>query len=257
MRHATATVGVAVAVCSGASSWAADKPAMSVFFTVAQVDERREVDEATRNALKAKRDETHDARQALEKQLKAQLGKKREGWPPEKDEELDRAEHAEAMADADYSYRQVDLKAMNDGVKDLVRAAEGKGLQALRKDHLTVAASAAEADLVVEVLGRRNVKGLAAMGPKPVGCYLLFSVGAGGRTPAESFARVPADYRQKGRAATWKIAGPRPEKPVFVFETSNGSSGTGEFGCHGAAADTATVVIDLFIEQNYATITGR
>ena len=252
MRHAS--VGVAVAACFCASA-AADQPAMSVFFAVAQVDERKEVDESTKNALKAKRDETREARKALEKQLKDQLGKKRESWPPEKDEELYRAEQAEALADADYDYRKVELKAMNDGLKDLVRAAEGKGLQADKKEHITVAASAAEADLVVEVLGRRSVKALPTAS-KPAGCYLLFSVGAGGRTSAESFARVAADYRTKrGLFSSWKIASPRPEKPVFVFEGSNG--GGSEFGCHGAAANTAAGVIDKFVEDNYSTITGR
>lgn len=53
----------------------------------------------------------------------------------------------------------------------------------------------------------------------------------------------------------WKISSPRPEKPVFVFEGYNG--GGSEFGCHGAAANAASAVIDKFIEDNYARIAGK
>jgi hypothetical protein len=254
MRHKSG-LALAAALGCATAAWAADKPTMAVFFTVAQVEERKEVDDATKNALKAKRDQAREARKALEKQLKDQLGKKRESWPPEKDDELYRAEEAEALADAEYDYRKIDPKAMSDGLKDLIDAVHGKGLQAGKKDHIVVATSAAEADLVVEVLGRRAIKALPTQ-IKPNACYLLFSVGAGGRTAPEKFASVPPEYRMKrGLFWSWKIASPRPERPIFVFEGYNG--GTSEFGCHDGAANSASQIVDKFVEDNRPRLTGQ
>src|SRR6266705_895072 len=83
---------------------AADAPqgALGVFVTAAQVVARKDVDDATKNALKAKRDAAREARKTLGKQLKDQYGKKRETWPPEKDDELYALEEAEALARADF-----------------------------------------------------------------------------------------------------------------------------------------------------------
>jgi hypothetical protein len=249
MRHNNRWAWV-VAACFCGTAAAAEESSLAVFFTVAKVEERKEVDDATKKALRAKRDAAREARRALEKQLKDQLGKKRESWPPEKDEELYRAEEVEALADADYEYRKVDLEAMADGLKDLRRAAEGKGLQAGKKDHITLAGSAGEADLVVEVLGRRVDKQVGAKY-----CHLLFSIGPGSRMSPQSFAKVPADYRVKKWSLTaWKIASPTPERPVFVFEGRSGS-GT-ELGCHGAAANAASTVVDMFIGDNHPRLTG-
>ena len=176
-------------MCLAATLLAADGPSMSVFVTAAKVEARPEVDDATKNALKKKRDEANKARQALEKQIKEQFGKKREAWPPEKDEELYRLEEAAAVADAAYEYRKIDPKEIGDAVDDVRGAAEGKGAQAGKKDRITIASSAAEADLVVEVSARRSKKQFGAVTPSD--CWVLFSVGPGGRTsPARSSGRV-------------------------------------------------------------------
>src|SRR5688572_19965903 len=89
---------------------AADGPArpLAVYVTAAQVEARKDVDDATKSALKAKREAARDARKAAEKRLKDELGKKRETWPPEKDDELYALEEAEALARADYEYRKID-----------------------------------------------------------------------------------------------------------------------------------------------------
>jgi hypothetical protein len=139
----------------------ADGPekALRVFVTAARVEARREVDDATKKALKAKRDEAREARKGLEKQLKDELGKKRESWPPAKDEELYLLEEAEALAEADYEYRKIDPKGIADSVEDLTESIQGKGV-AGRKERIILAPSAADADLVVEVLARRSGKTL-------------------------------------------------------------------------------------------------
>jgi hypothetical protein len=234
----------------------ADGPekALRVFVTAARVEARREVDDATKKALKAKRDEAREARKGLEKQLKDELGKKRESWPPAKDEELYLLEEAEALAEADYEYRKIDPKGIADSVEDLTESIQGKGV-AGRKERIILAPSAADADLVVEVLARRSGKTLPTQ-MKPDRCFVLFTLGPGGKTEAKSFARVPSNYRpRKFGLYAWRLAGPSEGKPVFTLEAYNG--GTQEFGCHGQAANAASAAIDKFIEDNHAVVTLR
>src|SRR6188768_2777891 len=106
MTNAPAVVALCLAVAPAAGTAAP----LKVYVTAAQVQARKDVDEATRNALKARREEARDARKVLEKQLKDEYGKKREAWPAEQDEALYRLEEAEALAEADYEYRRVDPK---------------------------------------------------------------------------------------------------------------------------------------------------
>src|SRR5262245_61217264 len=168
---------------------------LKVYVTTAQVEPRKDVDEATKNALKAKRDQAREARQALEKQLKAELGKKRESWPPEKDDQLYQLEEAEALADADYEYRKIDPKGLSDSAKDVSNSFQGKGI-AGHKDRVEMVGSAAEADLVVEVAARRTGKTLPTQ-LKPDRCYILFTVGPGGKMDPKQLTKVPANYRPK------------------------------------------------------------
>jgi hypothetical protein len=250
-------IAVAVALWAGATSaGAADPPRvpLNVYVTAAKVEARKEVDDATKSALKAKRDETREARKAAEKRIKDQHGKKRESWPAEQDDELYRLEEAEALAEADYEYRRIDPKGLADSVKDITESFQGKGL-AGRKERIALVGSPGEADLVVEVAARRSGKTLPTQF-KADRCFILFTVGAGGRMSPKRFGKVPADYRLKKLGySTWKIAGPRPDKPVFYFESYNG--GGNEFGCQGAAANAASAAVDKFIEDNYAALTGK
>jgi hypothetical protein len=233
---------------------ASDGPSMSVFITARRGAGRPEVDDATKNALRKNRDDAAKARQALEKQIKAQFGKKREQWPPAKDEALYKLEQAAAMANADFEYRKIDPKEISDAVEDLRRAAQGKGVQAGKKDRITIATSAAAADLVLEVAGRRAKKQFGAVVPSD--CWVLFSIGSGGKVDAARFRKVPPTYRPKKFMMTaWKIASPSPEKPVFTFEAWNG--GGTPVGCHGAAANSAAGLIDKFIEDNHATLKAK
>lgn len=254
-KSAVVAVGWGAVLCLTATTAPAAAAPRSVFVRAAQVEARKEVDEAAKKALKDKRDAVSTARKALEKTLKAELGKKREIWPPEKDEELYRLEEAEALAAADYEYRKIDPKAIGDGVENVRDAVEGKGLSNFKKDHVTLAASAQDADLVVEVLARRSQKELGAVVPSY--CWVLFTIGPGGKTDAAAFAKIPPGYRAKRSfmSTAWKIAGPTPERPVFVFEGYNG--GGTPLGCHGAAANSAAGVIDKFIEDNASTLASK
>jgi hypothetical protein len=255
MKSIAVRVASGLVVVVGVAAAAAPPGApLHVYVAAAKVEARPEVDDATKNALKAKRDQAREARRALEKQLKDQLGKKRESWPPEKDDELYRLEEAEALADADFEYRKIDPKGLTDAVENLAGAFQGKGM-AGKKDWVALVPSAAEADIVVEVAARRAGKTLPTQ-LKADRCFLLFTVGRGEKLDAARFAKVPADYRAKKFGLyAWKIASPRPDRPVFYFESYNG--GGNEFGCHGQAANQATVLVNKFVEDNYAVLTGK
>jgi hypothetical protein len=242
---------LALAPCA---AFAAPEKPLRVFVTAAQVEARKDVDDATKKALKAKRDEARDARKDAEKRLKAELGKKRESWPPDRDEELYRLEEAEALAEADYEYRKIDPKGIADSVQDLKESIQGKGV-AGRKERIILVESAADADLLVEVQARRSGKTLPTQ-IKPDRCFVLFTVGVGDKGSAKSFGRVPANYRpRKFGLWAWRIASPNPAKPVFTFESYNG--GGEEFGCQGQAANAASAAIDKFIEDNYPILMLR
>jgi hypothetical protein len=253
-RNALMMVALSLAVSPDVARAAAAKGPLKVYVTAAQVEARKEVDDATKNALKAKRDQAREARKALEKQLKDQLGKKRESWPPERDDELYAAEEAEALAEADYEYRKIDPKGLSDSVKDVSESIEGKGI-AGRKDRVVLATSAAEADLVLEVAARRSGKSLPTQF-KPDRCFILFKVRPGAKLNPGAFSKVPANYRPKRFGMpVWTIARPKAGEPAFTFESYNG--GGNEFGCQGAAANAAAGAIDKFIEDNHAILTAR
>ncbi len=244
----------ALAAATPAAAWAAATPStMTVYVTAAQVEARKDVDDATKQALKGKRDAAKDARKAKEKELKAALGKKRDAWPPEKDDELYALEEAEALARADYEYRRLDPKGLKDSVNDIVKSFGDKG----RKEHVALASSAAEADLVLEVLARRSEKELPT-DLKASWCYVYFSLRQGGKLDAARFARVPAGYRiHKGFGwGIYKIASPSADMPGFRFETNNlrTNGAWGAFGCYGSAADAASAAVDKFAEDNMALL---
>jgi len=250
----------AVAVLLASAAWAGDHPPKALaVYVVGTGAEAREPDDAMKKALKEKRREATEARKALEKQLKDQYGKKRESWPPEKEEELYALEEAEALARADHEYRKIDPKQVVDSVNDIRKSIEGKGT-AGRKERVTLAGSEKEADLVMEVLARRAEKVLPT-DFKPSWCYVFFSIGPGGRTPPEQFGKVPAAYKiRKGFGwGIYRIAGPSATAPVFKFESNNlqTSGAWGSFGCHGSAANAAAAAVDKFVEDNYAVLTSR
>jgi hypothetical protein len=244
-------LGLGLAAGLSAMSGAADEPTRSIFITAGTF----EVAKGDEKELAAKVDAADKARKDAEKRLKEQFGKKREGWPPEKDAELYALEEAKAVANVAYAYRKIDPKKINDAIKDLTRASEGKGMQAGKKKHITLAASAAEADVLVEVLARRNETNGGALAATD--CWVLISIGAGSKTDPAKFAKIPASYRTKAGfgLTAFKISGPTKERPAFIYEGYNGN-GTA-FGCHGAAANAAASVVDKFIEDNAANLTGK
>jgi hypothetical protein len=229
-------------VCLAAPAMAAE---LGVFLTPAAVTERKKVDDATKKELKAKKDAASKARKELEKELKGQHGKKREEWPTDVDDKMVAAEEVEARANADYEYMKVETKALKDSTKDVTEEIEGL----VKNKVVTLVPSAAEADLVLQIEGRRGEKTMPTQ-LKPDRCYVLFSIGPGGKAgAAERFAKVPAWWRPR-RFGSFKVEAPKPpESTAFLFESNNGFFG-GQFGCFSGAADGVAKTLPKIIEEN-------
>jgi hypothetical protein len=203
-------------------------------------------------ALKARKDQARQLRRVVENELKERYGSSRKVWPRDRVSELYGLEQAEALAEADYEYRKADPRAAYDAAMDIAESFQEKEAGG-RPARVTLVSSAAEADLVVAVSACRTGKTFPTQS-RPDRCYVLFTVGAGGRMDPRQFAAVPLDYRiTKFGTRAWRIAGPVPESPVFHFESYNG--GGNEFGCRSAAAGAASAAVDKFIQDNYRVLT--
>lgn len=238
MKRIAAAIALGVAA-SAAGGDDAVRTALRVYVTAAQVP-RVAADDDARDALKLKRDQARQARRVLENELKEVYRGGRKSWPAEKEAEVYRLEQVEALADADYEYRKADPRAALQAASDIVASfQERQGANGGQR--MTLTSSAAEADLVLEVAACRTGKSFPTQS-RPDRCYVLFTLGAGGKMDPKQFGKVPADYRIKrfGTRA-WRIAGPTRDRPVFHFESYNG--GGNEFGCQGAAASAASAAV--------------
>src|SRR5262249_327382 len=116
-----------LALAAAAAGAAGAQAPMKVYVTAAKVQERKEVDDATKNALKAKKEAARDGGKAKEAELKGTYGKKGEQWPADKQEEYFAVDEAAALAEADYEYRKIESKGINDSVQDVIGSIQGKG----------------------------------------------------------------------------------------------------------------------------------
>jgi hypothetical protein len=231
--------------------------AMTVFVTATEVVDVTKVDKETQKSLEAAIKDAEKKRKDLEKTLKAQHGNKRENWPQEAQDAYYDVEEAEALANADWGYRRVKQAGLSDSVDDIKKSLVGEGL-AGKKDNVTLVQTKDEAQLIIEVNGRRSASSGAqgaALAFRDDQYWISFLVKPGAKLSADRFASVPRAYRFKrfGYGA-WRLASPRPESPEWRFEA---------FGNQrwGNAANTATLLIEDFIAKNYdammATGTSR
>ena len=225
---------------------AADR-SLAVFVTAAQIQDVTKLDKATEQKLLDAIKSASNARKALEKDLKARHGKKREAWPAEAQDKLEEAEETEAIASAEWAYRKVKQEGLSDTAEDIRKSIVGEGT-AGKKDHITLVTSAADAELIVEVAGRRSSYGglnQGLMALRDDQFYINLVLKPGPKLPAERFAAVPKTYRMRrlGHQA-FRLAQPRADAPFWRFE----SYGMMRWG---AAANTASVLIEDFIDKNY------
>jgi len=234
-------------VPSAAPAQAAADRTMTVFVTAAAVPDVGKIDRATEtkllDALKAARQKRKD----LEKTLKAQHGNKREAWPAEIEDQMYDAEETEALAEADWAYRKVKQEGLSDTAADIRKSIAGDGV-AGKKDHIALVDSAADAQLIVEVSGRRSGSSGSQPGLMIVRddlFWVSFVVKPGPKLPADRFAAVPRTYRlRRVGYQAWRLAIPRPDHPEWRFEAHSTQR-------WGAAANVASVLVEDFIGKNY------
>jgi hypothetical protein len=239
-------VSGALLVPTAARAQAGDRT-MTVFVAAAAVADVGKIDKATETRLLDAVKAARQARKDLEKALKAQHGKKRETWPPEVEDRMYDAEEAEALAAADWAYRKVKQEGLSDTAEDIRKSIVGDGM-AGRKDHITLVTSAAEAQLIVEVSGRRSGSSGAQPGLMALRddlFWISFVVKPGPKLPVERFAAVPRTYRlRRVGYQAWRLAIPRPDHPEWRFE----AHGVQRWG---SAANVASVLVEDFIGKNY------
>lgn len=244
-------VAASVASWMFASIEAQPAPGMTVFVGVA-------ADAATaplsknareRDAYTKAQDQQHQealraasgARQELEKALKAQYGGKRQQWPPEAEAKMQDAEDAIAREEVDYKYRVHDgterTPHLEDGVQDIRESLVGKGM-ASNKPHVTLVDSPADAQLVVEVDGRRTSD--SGIDRK---FHVRVRIRRGPKLTEQQFAAVPRTYRFYSGYTAVRLGAP-PATPYWYFESAGPLR-------QAAAADAVAHLIDNFIEKNW------
>lgn len=236
-----------------AAAPAAEEKTLAVYVTAADVADVTKIDKATEKRLLDAIKQAETARKDLEKALKAQHGKKREAWPQEAEERYAEAEEASAVAQADYAYRKVKQEGLRDSVEDIRKSVVGEGM-AGKKEWIRLVPSAADAELIVEVDGRRSAYsgttgGLMALRDDQFWIRLL--VKPGPKLASERFAAVPRTYRfRRVSHLAWRLALPGPESPAWRFEA---------FGHQrwGSAANTASALIEDFIGKHYDVLAAR
>jgi hypothetical protein len=141
----------------------------------------------------------------------------------------------------------VKQEGLADSAEDIKKSVVGDGM-AGRKENIKLVDSADQAQLIVEVNGRRSASsgGGGLLGAVRDDQYWIsFFVKGGPKLTAQQFAAVPTNYRFRrfGHRA-WRLAIPRPDSPVWRFEAYGDQR-------WGNAANVASVLIEDFIEKNY------
>jgi hypothetical protein len=245
MRFVSLVIG-GILMSAGVPHGQPGPKAMTVFVTAAPLADVTKVDKETETRLLAAIKDADTKRKDLEKSLKAQHGKKRDAWPQEAQDSMFDAEEAVALAQADYAYRKVKSEGLADSAEDIRKAILGEGLSG-EKNHIQVVSTAEEAQLIVEVNGRRSSSsgtgGLMALRNDQF--YISFLMKPGPKLPADRFANVPRTYRLRGVGATvYRLGTPKPDAPSWRFE----AFGTMKWG---SAANGASKLVEDFIEKNY------
>jgi hypothetical protein len=231
---------------SGAVSAQTKDQAMTVFLCARAVTDVATVDRETEAQLKAAVRAAEKQFKELAKILTTQYGKEREAWSSEVQDRYLDAQEVLTRANADLLYRAVTQDGLTDSVEDIRQGLAGRGL-ASKKENITVVDAAADAQLIVEVAGRRSVAGtgfgVAALLNKTF--LMMLTIKAGPRLSAEQFGAVPSSYRFGGFGKpVWRLARSRPEKPEWWFE----AAGSGRWSM---AAHNAGLLIEDFVAKNY------
>lgn len=247
VRRIVAGFLAGLALVSGRVDAQSTSKSMTVFVTAADVVEVKKVDKDTETRLRAALKDTETKRKDLEKELRAKHGKKPEDWPADAMAAYADAEEAAALASADYWYRTVKPAGLSDSVEDIKRAVAGEGL-AGQKSGVTIVQTRDEAQLIIEVNGRRSGKsGLQGgmIGLKDDQYWISFLLKPGPKLSNDRFDAVPRDYRLSSRRySVVRLAAPRPDSRQWRFEAYNTQRWS-------MVANAVSILIEDFIAKNY------
>ena len=248
MRRGCLALAIGVAAALGPAAPSSAQTALRVYVGAAKV-EPSQPDKATKERMKDAAEAADKARKETEKKLKDQFGKKREQWPAEQQDTLINAEEEAYKAAAAYHYLKLDPKAISDSTEDIKKKLAGKGMLSAQKKHVMQVASAEEADLVVEVVGRRSSKTLPTY-LRADNYWVCFSIAAGGKLDAGRLAGIPRNWRKpKWTSQAWKLHSYTAEEPYWKFEAYHSERWSD-------VADVASQLIDDFVEDHYAALTA-
>ena len=213
-KNALAAFPLAALLVAG--SVAADPPQpLRVFFTTAPLPAGQPDPKAYEKKLAAERDAAAADYERAFKEMKKKYGKDYEKWTPEQKDEA-RVVYEKYVAKAvDHLLFTIKPKDLEDSLRDIKNSVVGKGLAGV-KENITIAESLADADLVLEAVGRFGVSKLV-VGPK----HFVFRFGVGGRLKPEALAAIPRDWPRPTWWADEKCSQYhyyRPEEPWIVFK---------------------------------------
>ena len=221
---------------------------MTVFVTAGRLPDFGEITDAESQEYTGAIRAAQVARGDVEKALKAQHGSKRDRWPADALRQLQEADDRVTLAMSNRTYRSLRRRdpkrplTVDDSVDDIKESMMGKGLASTRA-HIVVVSSRDEADLVVEVEGRR-MKG-SWSDPTSSERMIRVAIARGPKLSEKQFAAVP--FLFQGRSPgylTTRLSGPSADAPQWRFEVM------GQLAFIAAAKGVAGLVDD-FIATHY------
>jgi hypothetical protein len=243
---------LAAAVAAGVCAPAADaQQALNVFVTQSREVRkvRGEEKKALERELRPKINAAREAKKLTEKDLKEKHGKKKDEWPEAARDEYQRVEDEYAAAVAALEYVSVDPRETEDSAQDIRESLAGKGLAAVKKA-VNIVSDVEQADLVVEVVGRRGEKTLPTQLRNDM-YFVAVKISPGPGLDKRRMAQVPRKWTGS-RFGGWvsKIHTATEEEPWITLE-AYGEQRWSNAGNNAAGA------VNKFIEDNYAVLKGK
>jgi hypothetical protein len=212
--------------------------------------------QARETELKEKSSELSHARKALERELKAAHGKKRDAWPPDAKAAYERAEEAASMAKSEIeilensSPQEVldSVVAIQRSIADGYRVFGLLPLPRRRATFLRQATSAAEADLTLEVMGRWVESDSSEDGTN----YDVLIVRI---SPAETLVPEKLEaIARDGKSPHWRGGGLHSYRADEPFWTGKVTVADELFR---NAADRTVQILEKFVEENFVALSAR
>jgi hypothetical protein len=175
------------------------------------------------------------------KALKKAHGKKVETWPEAERAAYIAKEEAARRLESEIGWLQLDEGDIPDSLEDMRSAVRGKGLTQ-RKKVVNEVATPAEAHLVVEVVGRRE------MDQGQTWYVVAFKTSLGGKVDP---ARRGSGYWTKAAwDAPFVLHTFTPEEPYWIVESAN-------VGRWFNAANDAAKAVERFVKDNHDALFGQ